>query len=272
MPPESQSQSGRLAYLAILFSALSYPTIAQVRQTLPKYDQASRERGRTAFGAACAFCHGGDARGGEGGPDLLHSVIVLQDEGGKQLREFLQKGRPDRGMPAFANLTPEQAGDLATFLHAEVLAAVAERRVQVNIVTGNAKAGEAFFNGAGRCSNCHSVTGDLKGIGSKYDPLVLQDKAMSPRGAPLFGGTASGVQPVSTITLPSGEQFTGHILRLSLFDVTIIDSHGVRRTFTREGDVPKLEVEDPLQAHIDNLIKMTDQNMHDLTAYLVTLK
>ncbi len=262
----------RLAGLALLLTILSCPTFAQVRQMLQEYDQASRERGKTAFGAACAFCHGGNARGGEGGPDLLHSVIVLQDEGGKQLREFLQKGRPDRGMPAFANVTSEQAGDLATFLHAEVLSAVAQRSVKVSIVTGDAKAGEAFFNGAGRCSSCHSVTGDLKRIGSKYDPITLQDKAMSPRGAPLLGGTPFGVKPVATISLPSGEQFTGDILRLSLFDITIIDSHGVRRTFARDGDVPKLDMEDPLQSHIENLLKMTDQNMHDLTAYLVTIK
>jgi len=244
----------------------------QVRQNLQRYDPASRDRGKTAFGAACAFCHGANARGGEGGPDLLHSVIVLQDEGGKQLGAFLQKGRPEKGMPPFAALKQDQATDIATYLHVEVLAAVSQRNVQIDIVTGNARRGEEFFNGAGKCSTCHSVTGDLKGIGSKYEPIVLQDKAMSPRGAAMFGNPAPGAQPVATITLPSGDVVTGAVLRINSFHITIRDAKGTRRTFSREGDVPKIEVRDPLQGHIDNLLTMTDQHMRDVTAYLVTLK
>ena len=244
----------------------------QVRQSYPKYDPASRDRGKAAFGAACAFCHGTNARGGQGGPDLLHSVIVLQDEDGKQFREFLLKGRPDRGMPAFASLTQAQGTDIATFLHNEVLAAVSQRNVTINIVTGNAKRGEEFFNGEGKCSSCHSTTGDLKGIGSMYEPIVLQDKAMSPRGPAMFGNAPPGAAPVATITMPSGEIIKGSVLRMNLFNITIRDSQGTRRTVARDGDVPKVEVNDPLQAHIDNLMKMTDEHMRDLTAYLVTLK
>src|SRR5581483_583437 len=168
------------------------PMLAQMQRVLPKYDPESRERGKTAFGAACGFCHGQNARGGEGGPDLLHSVVVLGDEGGKELGQFLQTGRPDKGMPAFAGIPQPQAADIAIFLHAEVLAAVTQRSVEVNIVTGDAKAGEQYFNGEGRCSTCHSVTGDLKGIGAKYDPITLQDKAMMPRGGTGFGGPPSG--------------------------------------------------------------------------------
>jgi cytochrome c oxidase cbb3-type subunit 3 len=264
----------RFAPAVLIYSSLFcvYGIRAQVVQVLPHYDQASRERGKTAFGAACSFCHGGNARGGQGGPDLLHSVVVLQDEEGKQLGEFLQKGRPDRGMPSFAGLTQGQASDIATFLHAEVLAAVAQRSVQVDIVTGDAKRGEEFFRGQGKCSECHSINGDLKGIGSKYEPIALQDKIVSPRGPGVFGGGPPGSQPVAIITLPSGESVTGSILRINLFDVTIRDAKGVRRTFARDGDVPKVEVRDPLKAHIDNLFTLTDQQMHDLTAYLVTLK
>jgi mono/diheme cytochrome c family protein len=244
----------------------------QVRQSYPKYDEASRDRGKAAFGAACGFCHGTNARGGQGGPDLLHSVIVLQDEGGKQFSEFLLKGRPERGMPAFASLTQEQGTDIATFLHSEVLAAVSQRSVTINIVTGNAKRGEEFFNGEGKCSGCHSIFGDLKGIGSKYEPIVLQDKAMSPRGAAMFGNAAPGATPVATITMPSGEIIKGSVLRMSLFNITIRDNQGSRRTIARDGDIPKVEIRDPLQGHIDNLMKMTDEHMRDLTAYLVTLK
>lgn len=267
-------QFGLTARILLIFSALFYVSgiRAQVVQTIPVYDQASRERGRTTFGSACGFCHGGTARGGQGGPDLLHSVVVLQDEAGKQLGEFLQKGRPDQGMPSFAGLPQDQASDIATFLHAEILAAVAQRTVQVNIVTGDARHGEDFFKGQGMCSGCHSISGDLKGIGSKYEPIALQDKIVSPRGPGVFGAGTPGSQPVATITLPSGETIKGSILRINLFDVTIRDTKGVRRTFARDGDVPKVEVRDPLKAHIDNLFTMTDQQMHDLTAYLVALK
>lgn len=248
------------------------PLIAQTQRVVPQYDQASRERGKTAFGAACGFCHGQNARGGEGGPDLLHSVIVLGDEGGKELGQFLQAGRPDKGMPAFNGMPQAQAIDIATFLHAEVLAAVTQRSVQVNIVTGNPKAGEAFFNGEGKCNTCHSVTGDLKGIGSKYDPITLQDKAMMPRGGTGFGGPPSGPPQRVTVTLPSGEKFEGTLVRLTLFYVTLRDAQGVRHTFARDGDMPKVEVTDPLAGHFDNLKNMSNQRMHDITAYLVTLK
>jgi cytochrome c oxidase cbb3-type subunit III len=100
----------------------------------------------------------------------------------------------------------------------------------------------------------------------------LQDKAMSPRGPAMFGNPAPGPQPIATITLPSGEVVTGAVLRMNLFNITIRDAKGTRRTFARDGDVPKVEVRDPLQGHIDNLLKITDQHMRDVTAYLVTLK
>jgi len=261
--------AGGVAGLLIVWSATAF---GQIQRVLPQYDPASRERGKTAFGAACGFCHGQDARGGEGGPDLLHSVIVLQDEGGKDLGAFLQKGRPEKGMPAFSGLPQAQATDIATFLHAEVLAAMTGRKVEVNIVTGDAKAGEAYFNGEGKCRSCHSVKGDLKGVGAKYDPLVLQDKAMSPRGGVGFGGPAPGPPQMLTVTLPSGEAVNGRLLRLTLFDVTLRDAQGVRHTYARDGETPKVEVKDPLQGHFDTMLKITDKQMHDLTAYLVTLK
>jgi cytochrome c oxidase cbb3-type subunit 3 len=248
------------------------PVFGQIQRVLPTYDPASRERGKTAFGAACGFCHGQNARGGEGGPDLLHSVVVLGDEGGKELSQFLQSGRPDKGMPAFSGMPVEQAAEIATFLHAEVLAAVIQRSVQVDIVTGDAKRGEAFFNGEGKCNTCHSVTGDLNGIGSKYDPITLQDKAMMPRGGSSFGGPPAGPPQRVTVTLPSGEKFEGTLVRLTLFHITLRDANGFRHTFARDGDTPKIEVKDPLQGHFENLRKMTDRTMHDITAYLVTLK
>jgi len=112
----------------------------------------------------------------------------------------------------------------------------------------------------------------LKGVGAKYDAINLQDKAMMPRGGTGFGGPVSGPKRMATVTLPSGESASGTLERITLFDVTLRDASGTRRTFTRNGATPRVEVQDPLQGHFDNLLKITDKQMHDITAYLVTLK
>lgn len=243
---------------------------------IPQFDQTTVERGKTVFVSTCGFCHGSGARGGEGGPDLLRSVLVLDDEGGKQLREFLRRGRPDRGMPSF-ELPPEQASDIATFLHSQITAAAYRRTYQIqNILVGDARAGEAFFNGDGKCGTCHSPTGDLKGVGSKYEPVDLQGKIVMPR-AGRGSGAATGLQPADipirvTVKLPSGETAEGELVRITDFDVTLRDTSRVTHTYARNGDVPAVELKDPLQHHLDMLTRYTDKNIHDLTAYLVTLK
>src|SRR6266850_4024726 len=141
----------------------------------PTFEPAAVERGKTTFFVNCGFCHGANARGGDGGPDLIRSVIVLDDEKGKELGEFLKIGRPDKGMESFASLSANQISDIATFVHSEVYLAANRRTYEIrDIVVGDAKAGEAFFNGAGKCASCHSPTGDLKGIGTRYDPVLLQ--------------------------------------------------------------------------------------------------
>jgi len=240
-----------------------------------RFDQAAVERGQQMFVAQCGFCHGSKATGGQTGPDLIRSVIVMGDEDGKQLGEFLKEGRPDKGMPKF-NLSQEQARDIATFLHQRIDAVVHRENYKIlNIVVGDAKAGEAFFNGAGKCNTCHSPTGDLQGVGARYDPVTLQDRIVMPRGGRRRG--AAGAQafrsfPTVTVTLPSGQSFTGLLLRVTDFDVVLRDDSGTLRSFTRDGDTPKVEVKDPLQAHIDLLSKWKDSDLHNMTAYLVTLK
>ena len=145
-------------------------------------------------------------------------------------------------------------------------------------VTGDAKAGEAFFNGAGGCTACHSVTGDLQGVGSRMNPTILQGRMVYPRGSGGYGAatTPQGAKPdtplIAAITGPDGRTVQGNVLAISDFIVTIKQADGTRRTFTRDGDSPKVVVTDPLQAHIDLLLTLTDKTMHDLTAYLVTLK
>ncbi len=242
---------------------------------VPKFDEAAVERGKNAFVSVCGFCHGSNARGAEGGPDLIRSVLVLDDEGGKELGAFLRVGRPANGMPAF-DLPPAQVADVAAFLHSRVAAAAFRATYQIgNILVGDAKAGEEFFNGAGRCNTCHSPSGDLKGVGAKYEPVNLQLKFLMPRGGRGFGGRGGAPQGpavTATVTLPSGETFRGTLVRLTDFDVTLRDANSVTRSFARDGDVPRVDVTDPLQHHLDMLTKYTDKNIHDLTAFLVTLK
>ena len=243
----------------------------------PQFDQDAVERGAQLVGQHCGFCHGSNARGAAGGPDLLRSPLVLEDENGKQLGEFLKVGRPDKGMPK-VDLTPQETSDVATFLHSRIAAAANRGAYKIlDILTGDPRAGEAFFNGAGRCRTCHSASGDLKGIGAKYDAVTLQSRlVMPPRGR---GGAGRGgaVEPQAppvtvTVTLPSGESVSGALLRLTDFDVTLRDESGAMRSWLREGDAPKVVVTDPLKAHYDMLTRWTDTDMHNMTAYLATLK
>jgi mono/diheme cytochrome c family protein len=242
-----------------------------------RVDQAAVERGQQMFVAQCGFCHGSNATGGQSGPDLIRSVLVMNDEDGKQLGEFLKAGRPDKGMPKF-DMSREQARDIAAFLHQRIVAVINRGDYKIlNILAGDAKAGEAFFNGAGKCNTCHSPTGDLQGIGAKYDPVTLQGRIVMPRGRGGRGRGAGQGQalrsfPTVTVTLPSGQSFTGLLLRVTDFDVMLRDDSGTLRSFTRDGETPKVEVKDPLQAHVDMLSKWKDSDIHNMTAYLVTLK
>jgi cytochrome c oxidase cbb3-type subunit 3 len=232
-------------------------------------DTAAVDRGRDAFRANCGFCHGIDARGAQG-PDLARSLVVLNDDGGKDLGNFLKAGVPERGMPAFAMLMPEEAGDMSAFLHNVVEQARRQKPMDPNaVVVGDAKAGEVYFNGAGRCNACHSPAGDFKGIGARYDPAVLQDRMVNPRGR---GGKTPPPPTRVKVTLPNGRTAQGRLVAITDFYVTLIDESGVRRTFPRDNEVPKVEVNDPLQAHLDMFLKYTDADMHNLTAYLVGLK
>jgi len=252
---------------------------AQQQALTPQSDTAAVERGQKLLVDQCGFCHGANARGGSGGPDLTRSLMVQTDEDGKQLGEFLAAGRPDKGMPKF-DLPRAQVSDLAAFLHSAIYLNSNRRLYKIlDIVVGDAKAGQAYFTGAGRCSSCHSPTGDLKGVGAKYEPATLQGRLLLPRSrergpadpaAPLYTEqTAIKV----TVTLPSGETASGGLVRLTDFEVTLYDPGQARtRSWLRNGDIPKVVVTDPLQAHVDQLTKWTDADMHNMTAYLAGLK
>ena len=265
--------SALFAISAVFFS--SGVSGAQQQALTAPGDKAAVDRGQAVLTEQCGFCHGANARGGSGGPDLTRSALVQEDENGKQLGEFLHAGRPDRGMPKF-DLPDAQLADLAAFLHAQIYLASNRRLYKIlDVLVGDARAGQAFFNGAGKCSACHSPTGDLKGVGSKYDPVALQGRIVYPRRGGVPGSPAyedkSAVR--ATITPSSGAAVTGAIVRLTDFEVTIFDAAtGQMRSWLRSGDTPKVVVTDPLQAHMDQLMKWTDTDMHNMTAYLASLK
>jgi len=235
-------------------------------------DPAAVERGKALYGVHCNFCHGSDARGGEGGPNLLRSDLVLNDKNGELIANVVQNGKGD--MPKL-NLTNEQVSDVAAFIHSfRVGGYDVSRMVPPSILVGDPKAGEAAFKT--KCASCHSVTGDLKGLAGKIaDPKQLQNGWLMPGGGGGRGGRGGpfNVPPTTvTVTLASGQKVTGRLSRIDDFTVTLIDSENTQRTFRRDGDVPKVEVNDPLKAHKEFLPTYTDKQIHDLTSYLVTLK
>ena len=246
--------------------------------SLPPGDPASVARGKTSYMTNCAYCHGEDARGGEnGGTNLLRSDYVMRDHDGEVLEPFFKSATANEHKFAF---TAAQVADIAAFIHEFKINSRDPGRMRPpTIVVGDAKAGQAYFQS--KCASCHSVTGDLKGIASRIDdPRSLQQTWLMPLliGARRGGGMAiasagSKVPPVTvTVTLPGGEKAEGELGRIDDFIVSLTQADGTTRTFRRDGDTPKVEVHDPLQPHKDLLPVYTDKNIHDVTAYLVTIK
>jgi mono/diheme cytochrome c family protein len=228
-------------------------------------DAKMAAEGARIFGPTCGFCHGTDARGGSA-PDLLRSAIVLDDNQGELIGQTVHDGRPAKGMPAFPSLTNEQLRDIAEYLHLQVeLAANRGTYKTLNIVTGDAKAGESYFNGAGKCNTCHSATGNLAHIGSKMKPPDLQQTLLYP------GARQQKSAPGVTVTLADGSRVTGTLKHLDDFYVSLYDAQNGYHSIPLDKGV-NVQVEDKLLFHRQMLNKYTNQQVHDLTAYLVTLK
>ncbi|HEX4772015.1 MAG TPA: c-type cytochrome [Bryobacteraceae bacterium] len=244
----------RLAALAISSA------IAALAQTP---DAATIERGRMQFQQSCAFCHGADATGAEG-PNLILSAVVRHDQKGELISEVIREGRPNKGMPAFPFNT-ERTADITAFLHARVKES--DRRSAGEpgsgyslgkLNTGNVEAGRSFF--AGHCASCHSPGGDLRGVASKYEPIVLQTAFLYPRD----------VAKTATVVESSGETTTGELIYSDPFTVGIRGKDGWYRSWFRK-DVT-LHIDDPLREHRRLLGEYRGTAMHDVFSYLETLK
>lgn len=240
----------------------------------PHLDQAAVDRGRKIFIPTCGFCHGNDAHG-KSGPDLVRSALVLHDKNGDSIGPVIHNGRPERGMPAFPALSAEQVGDISAFLQSR--AADVSNRFGYKIgdlVTGDPRKGAEFFNGTGHCGGCHSPSGDLSHIATKYEPVELQRRMLYPVPNLIDVFLGRPVKPAAPtqviVRLPSGEEISGTLDHLDEFTVSLHDSAGWYHSFPRN-DV-KLEVHDPRAAHEALLPKYTDDDMHNVLAYLETLK
>ena len=156
--------------------------------------------------------------------------------------------------------------------------------VVLNIVVGDAAAGQRYF--AANCASCHSATGDLQGLATRYpDPMQLQNTWVGGRGAAGRGGRGGFGAPADTaapartpkpttvaVTTASGERVEGRLDRIDDFIVILTPADGIQRSFRRSGAVPQVQITDPLAGHKQLLVKYTDKDIHDVTAYLVTLK
>jgi cytochrome c oxidase cbb3-type subunit 3 len=232
------------------------------------YSAAQVQAGELRFAAQCGFCHGRDAAGGESGPDLTRSELVAQDTRGDKIRPLLRTGRVDAGMPAF-DLSSAESDAIIAFIHAQMekLAALSGGRRSVqpsDLATGNAADGRAYFNGAGGCSGCHSATGDLAGVATRYRGLALLQRMLYPTGRP------APAPPKAIVTLASGQTVIAPLDAQDEFTVTVLDPSGARQTYQR--DAVNVTIENPISAHFAQLAKYTDSAMHNVFAYLDTLK
>lgn len=231
-------------------------------QTFPADQVAAGQR---LFTAQCGFCHGRDAMGGESGPDLTRSAVVAEDVRGDTLGPMLRAGRADKGMPAFT-LSPADLGAIVAFVHDQKTKAESltggRRSVDVaDLQTGDPEAGRRYF--AGACVKCHSAAGDLAGVGKRLQGLALLQRMLYP--APGREGSKATV----TVTLPSGD-VTGRLAYRDEFTIALTDANGWYRSWpTRQ---VTFVINDPLQGHVDQLGKYSDKDMHDVFAYLQTLR
>jgi cytochrome c oxidase cbb3-type subunit 3 len=248
-------------------------------------DAATIARGKTLYEINCRACHGGDLRGGDiGGPNLLRSQLVLNDQHGELIIPVVKNGRQNPGMPPMPALPlgEEDIKAIAEYIHSVAFTMRGQgspppgEEVELNIVVGDAKAGEKYF--AARCASCHSASGDLKGIGERIaSPLQLQNLWVTGGGGRGGRGGGGGGGPVSrpvtvSVAMQDGSKVEGRLVRIDDFYVVVGLDNGSVRTIRRFGDTPRVAVTDPLETHRKLLTVYTDKDIHDVTAYLVTLK
>jgi cytochrome c oxidase cbb3-type subunit 3 len=225
--------------------------------------------GRTRFAANCGFCHGPDATGGSGGTDLTRSELVAADTRGDRIGPVVRAGRAEAGMPGFPALAETDLVAIAAFVHdqkTKAEAAVGGRRsVEVaDVLTGDARAGKRYFESS--CTRCHSASGDLAGIAARVEGLALLRRMLYPTGT----GGVPARRPTATVTTRDGATINGDVASRDEFTIAVIDADGRYRSWPT--DRVSVAIDDPLEAHVEQLARYTDETMHDVLAYLHTLR
>jgi len=253
------------------------PTASFPAQQRPPGDAATIARGKTLYEIHCRLCHGADLRGGEqGGTNLLRSTVTLNDQAGEALQPVIREGRKNPGLPSMPanDLPTDDIRAIAEYIHS--ILAMGQRQggpppgppVTLNVLVGDANAGRSYFEA--KCAGCHSATGDLRGIASRIPTSMQLQNTWVAGGA---GGRGGASTPVTAIvTLRSGEKFEGRVIRSDEFIIALALDDGTSRSFRRAGEVPKVEIHNPREGHLKLLPAYTDKDIHDVTAYLVTLK
>lgn len=259
-------------FCSLTLAALqSTQSAAQAANPAPQTVPAEVQKGQSLFATQCAFCHGRDAAGGETGPDLTSSELVEKDVNGNEMGPVVRSGRIDKGMPPF-NLSDADLAAVVAFIHDQKkkMDSHAGRRRSVlaeDLQTGNAEEGKQYFNGAGGCAKCHSPSGDLAGVASRLRGLALLERMLYPwrrRGGPADSPVTA------TVTLPSGETVTGKLAYRDEFVIGLVDSSGWYRSWFKSN--VKFKVNNPLEAHSEQLGKYTEEMMHNVLSYLQTLR
>ena len=228
-------------------------------------DNAAADRGRSVWAMQCINCHGATARGTDKGANLVRSDMMWSDRYGSDLGQFLQKGHPTQSGAPSNNLSKTQVEELSHFIHQRLYDTLRGSPIfnAQNVLTGNVKDGEAYFNGAGKCNTCHSITGDLAGFGKTTNPVNIQQRFVFPR--------ARTKKLTITVTSADGVAVTGTPVHIDDFDVSLRDEKGEYHSWKRTASL-KVVKNDPLKAHIELLDTITDKTMHDIVAYLESLK
>jgi cytochrome c oxidase cbb3-type subunit 3 len=279
-PPLRPAPGGRAGGQGAAAPQRNRPTFPQQQRALASPDVIAR--GKALYGVNCVACHGSDLRGGDmGGPNLLRSQDALSDKHGEVIGPIIHGARQDKGMPAF-NLEDNDIVAVAEYIHS-MLAQIgvqgrppgSENIPELKVIVGDAAAGKTYFDTS--CASCHSVTGDLHGFASKYkDPHDLQNAwigagILTARGGP--PGMETSDRPAKVIvTLANGQKLDGTLIEQNEFVVTFTTADGARHSFARTNFVPKVEVQEWNEAHKKMMLTLKDKDMHDVTAYLATIK
>ena len=258
----------------------------------PVVDAAAQERGRALWASHCIDCHGAQARGSDTGPNIIRTKTANYDrsapQAGSVLGPFLAAGHPTQSRKPSASFTDDEVVALANFLRARINDTMRGSPTFTvgDILVGDRKAGEAYFNGGGGCATCHTGERSLAGIATRIPAAVdLQQRMLFPntgrgrggRGRPgpaAAGGAAAAPDRNAvtvTIAAPGQPPVSGALVEESDFYVTLRPADGIVRT-VRRTPATTITRRNPLQAHIDLLDRITDAQIHDVVAYLETLK